>query len=76
MPVDVSPDRANDSYHYVTEVAWDIVDIIQVVCFPEFNVSYRMFHVLEQAAEKLFTLQVKNLWYICTYICSVISSLK
>lgn len=54
--------RANDSMHYVPDVAWDIVDIIQVICFKEFNESYRMFHVLEQAAEKLFTLQIKNLW--------------
>jgi hypothetical protein len=61
-PVSVSSDRANSSYHYVPDAAWDIVDLIQVACFEHFNESYRMFHVLEQASEKLFTLQVKNLW--------------
>lgn len=62
-PITLGPEHANASYHYVPDVAWDIVDLIQVACFAEFNASYRMFHVLEQAAEKLFTLQVKNLWY-------------
>ncbi|CAL8148015.1 unnamed protein product [Orchesella dallaii] len=62
-PINVQSHRANDSYHFVPDVAWNIVDIIQVICFQEFNESYRMFHVLEQAAEKLFTLQIRNLWY-------------
>ena len=48
--------------HYVPELAWNILDLTQAVCFKEFNDSYRMFHVLEQAAEKLFTLQINNLW--------------
>jgi hypothetical protein len=48
--------------HYVPELAWNVLDITQAICFREFNDSYRMFHVLEQAAEKLFTRQINNLW--------------
>jgi len=48
--------------HYVPELAWNILDLTQAVCFKEFNDSYRMFHVLQQAVEKLFTLQIKQLW--------------
>jgi len=59
VPVHVS---AHKHLHYVPDVAWNIVDLIQVACFKQFNESYRIFHVLEQASETLFTMQIKNLW--------------
>jgi hypothetical protein len=50
------------SRHYVPELAWSIVDAVQAICFHEFSESYRMFHVLEQAAEQLFTPEIRKLW--------------
>ena len=51
-----------ETKHYVPEVSWLVLDIVHVVCFPQFNESYRMFHLLEQTVEKLFTVRIKNYW--------------
>jgi hypothetical protein len=65
MPIYQIPPPYNDymNKHYVPEVNWLILDIVHVACFPQFNESYRMFHLLEQTVEKLFTLRIKNYWF-------------
>ncbi|CAG7722431.1 unnamed protein product [Allacma fusca] len=65
VPVYQIPPPYNDflNKHYVPEVNWLILDIVHVACFPQFNESYRMFHLLEQTVEKLFTLRIKNYWF-------------
>lgn len=50
-------------YHYVIDAVWNIIDMTHVLCQPYFQASYRMFHVWEQASEKLFTKDIRELWY-------------
>ncbi|ODN02793.1 hypothetical protein Ocin01_03886 [Orchesella cincta] len=50
-------------YHYIMDVVWNIIDMTHVVCHPHFKKSYRMFHVWEQASEKLFTRDLRGLWH-------------
>lgn len=59
------------TYHLVVETAWDLVDLAQVVCFPAFAQSYRMLHQWEQATEKLFTREIRKLWWVWFHILSL-----
>jgi len=58
-------------YHYVIDAVWLGVDLVHIICFPHFEASYRMFHSWEQAMEKVFTREIKNLWYHLK-ICSAV----
>lgn len=49
-------------YHFVVDAIWQIIDLTHVLCYPSFAKSYRMYHVWEQASEKLFTRDIRNLW--------------
>ncbi|CAG7817261.1 unnamed protein product, partial [Allacma fusca] len=49
-------------HHVVLDIPWNMLDLANVVCVNAFSKSYRMYHLMEQGIEKLFTNELRSFW--------------